>query len=223
MKSINKDGIVIKRNFVSSSVIESIKLEVNSLIGEIAQSGIRKAEKKFKSIENLVESTSFVQLAESILGATPQKVRVIYFDKTPNKNWSVTWHQDKTVAVNKKEKIAGWDVWSVKDGIHHVQPPLEVLNQMVTFRLHLDDADRNNGCLKVIKGSHNLGLLSHAELSEVVNKQAPFLCEVKAGDLLIMKPHILHASSKSQKPKHRRVVHIEYSSYNLPLGMKWAN
>ena len=219
---VTKDGVEIKKSFVSSSVVESIKSEVSASNEDIAQSGIRSAEKKFKSIKELVESTSFISLAKSILGSTPKKVRVIYFDKTPDKNWSVTWHQDKTVAVNKKLKIKDWKVWSIKDGIHHVQPPVEVLNKMVTFRLHLDDADKNNGCLKVIKQSHHLGLLSHTELTEVVKNHEPFLCEVNAGDLVIMKPHIIHSSNKSVEPKHRRVVHVEYSNYALPSNLKWA-
>jgi ectoine hydroxylase-related dioxygenase (phytanoyl-CoA dioxygenase family) len=93
---------------------------------------------------------------------------------------------------------------------------------MVTFRLHLDDADENNGCLKVIPGSHNMGILSQTELTNVVNSQEPFLCKVKEGDLVLMRPHILHSSSKSSNPGHRRVVHVEYSNFKLPGNLKWA-
>jgi len=99
---------------------------------------------------------------------------------------------------------------------------LEVLNQMVTFRLHLDDADMNNGCLKVIPKSHHLGILSQSELTNVANTQKPFFCEVEAGDLVIMKPHIIHSSNKSINPKHRRVAHIEYSNYVLPSNLRWV-
>jgi len=220
--NIHENGIEIQRNFVSNSVIKTIKNEVeNSNIIE-SKHGIRSANKKFKSIKDLASSEKFINLAGSILGSKPNIVRAIYFDKTPEKNWLVPWHQDKTIALNKKVDIEGWGVWSIKDNTHHVQPPLEILNKMITFRLHLDNADRNNGCLKVIPQSHNLGILSHSELTNVVNNQKTYLCEVEAGDLVVMKPHIIHSSNKAVEPKHRRVVHIEYSNYILPSELKWA-
>ncbi len=219
---IHENGIEIQRKFVSSSVMKTIKDEVKNSNIIDSKHGIRSANKKFKSIEKLANSEKVINLASSILGSKPEIVRVIYFDKTPDKNWLVSWHQDKTIALNKKTEIEGWGVWSIKDNTHHVQPTLDVLNKMVTFRLHLDDADKNNGCLKVIPQSHHLGILSHSELTNVVNTKNAYLCEVEAGDLVIMKPHIIHSSSKSINPKHRRVVHIEYSNYVLPSNLRWV-
>ena len=220
--NIHKDGFEIKSKFVSGSLIDSIQKEIKASKEADLKSGIRDVNKKFKSIKSLSNSKEFIDLASSILGSKPDIVRVIYFDKTPERNWLVTWHQDKTIAVDAKKEIEGYEVWSIKDGVHHVQPPLDVLNKMVTFRLHLDDADKDNGCLKVIPQSHHLGVLSQQELSDVVNSKEPCLCEAKAGDLLIMKPHIIHSSSKSKQAKHRRVIHIEYSNYELPSGLNWA-
>jgi ectoine hydroxylase-related dioxygenase (phytanoyl-CoA dioxygenase family) len=116
----------------------------------------------------------------------------------------------------------GWGSWSIKDGVHHVQPPVEVLNKMLTLRLHIDCADEQNGCLKVIPGSHRRGLLQPATIDSLVKNSIAVPCIVNAGDALIMRPHILHASSKATKPNHRRVVHLEYSSYSLPEGFAWA-
>ena len=47
-------------------------------------------------------------------------------------------------------------------------------------------------------------------------------CAVRAGDAVIMHPLILHASEKSRTVMHRRVVHLEFSSYELPAGVAWA-
>ncbi|NQZ90690.1 MAG: hypothetical protein HRT54_24290, partial [Colwellia sp.] len=53
-------------------------------------------------------------------------------------------------------------------------------------------------------------------------KEAEFIeCEANVGDLLIMRPLILHASSKAKFPKHRRVIHMEFSSYDLPNDVYW--
>jgi ectoine hydroxylase-related dioxygenase (phytanoyl-CoA dioxygenase family) len=103
-----------------------------------------------------------------------------------------------------------------------VQPPIEVLEHMVTFRVHLDSADESNGCLRVIPESHKGGILTQTEVTEAIKSNAQFLCRVKEGDLVIMKPLILHSSAKATTPKHRRVVHVEYSSYKLPGSLKWA-
>jgi len=219
---INEHGVEIVRNILSKAVISEIITDVNNFTKECSGHGIRNANKKLKSIDSLSKSSSLSDIASSVLGSKPKIVRVIFFDKTPEKNWIVTWHQDKTIAVDKKIKIAGWGPWTVKDNIHHVQPPIEILNKMVTFRLHLDDSDKNNGCLKVIPKSHSLGILSQEIVNEITAIQEPYLCEVKAGDLVMMKPHILHSSRKSVNPDHRRVVHIEYSNYELPENLTWA-
>ena len=220
--NIHQHGIEIERNFFSEHGINAIKQQVSSSSYHLQKHGIRNAENKFSTIKELVTSSMFFDKAQSILGSTTDIVRVIFFDKTADKNWLVTWHQDKTIAVSSKIEISGWGPWSIKDGIHHVQPRLEVLDKIVTLRLHLDDANEQNGCLKVIPYSHLQGLLSQQRINEIAQNKAAFLCEVQAGDLIIMKPHILHSSSKSLCPLHRRVVHIEYSNYKLPQGMNWA-
>lgn len=219
---LHEHGIEIQRHYVSSLVINAIKTEVSASNVEYPKHGIRGANKKFHTIDQIAHSKEFIDLASQLLGSAPDIVRVIFFDKTPDKNWLVSWHQDKTIALDKKTEITGWGPWSIKNNTHHVQPSLEVLNKMITFRLHLDDANANNGCLKVIPKSHAFGILTQQEITEVVNSHKPFLCEADEGDLVIMKPHILHSSSKSVNPGHRRVVHIEYSNYLLPENLKWA-
>ncbi len=216
-----EQGFILESQFISQEI-------VNTLIDEITTSkdlkslhGIRNAEKKFECIARLANSEKIMAKARSILGGKPQLVRAIFFDKNPEKNWLVSWHQDKTVSVNKKEHIDGWGPWSLKDNMHHVQPSESVLNNMITFRIHLDDTNADNGCLKVIPSSHVHGVLKQVEIDEIVKKAAFIECEANAGDLLIMKPLILHASSKAISPSHRRVIHMEFCGYDLPDGICW--
>ena len=77
-----------------------------------------------------------LSIARSLLGKAPQLVRALFFDKTLSRNWFVAWHQDRTVALDRYVELNGWRSWSKKDGVHHVQPPRRVLEQMVTIRLH---------------------------------------------------------------------------------------
>ncbi len=219
--NIQDNGLEIIKNFLPQEMIEEIIHEVSSYEGNDAKHGIRNAEKKFSSINTLIKSQLVQDKAKEILGSSPMLVRSIFFDKTPEKNWLVTWHQDKTISVNAKTEITGWGPWSVKDNSHHVQPDLSVLNQMVTFRLHLDDANENNGCLKVIPNSQNKGIMKQSDIDTIVKTERSFNCVVQAGDVVLMRPHILHSSSKSTTPNHRRVVHLEFSNYDLPQGLKW--
>jgi len=222
MLALEKDGVEILPNFVSGEILDEIKEEVSNFKSKQPKYGIRQADKKFKSVSKLMHSKKLIDKATEILGSEPQIVRVIYFDKTAENNWLVPWHQDRTIALNKKVDIATWGRWSIKDGVHHVQPSVDVLDKMVTFRVHLDDSDKDNGCLNVIPRTHTYGLLSSDEIHNITAKKVSVCCEVKAGDIVLMRPHILHASSKCDEPNHRRIVHIEYSDYVLPSGLKWA-
>ncbi len=221
--NLEQHGLQIYQNFLSPAMRKEIVSEFEQFTLEHNNYALRNAEKKLSSVQQLVHSTKLINHARKLLLASPQLVRVILFDKTPSNNWLVTWHQDKTIAVNKRIVIADWGPWSLKDGVNHVQPSLDVLQQMVTFRIHLDPANEANGCLKVIPASQKLGLLTQSEITQIVKHQTKrvYLCEAKAGDLLVMRPHLLHASSKATKPNHRRVLHIEYSSFTLPEQLSW--
>ena len=184
--------------------------------------GIRNAEKKFTGIHELAHSARFLSLADQYLNGPVKLVRAIVFNKTVDNNWLVTWHQDKTVCVSAKFDAPDWGPWSKKDDTLHVQVPLGVLDNMVTLRIHLDPADSNSGCLKVIPNSHRAGLLSQKDIEQFVQQQSDVVCEAEVGDVLVMRPHLLHASSKAQNPSQRRVLHLEYSGYSLPDHVSWA-
>jgi hypothetical protein len=149
-------------------------------------------------------------------------VRAIYFDKRPEANWAVVWHQDLTIAVKEKREVEGFGAWSVKDGAAHVQAPVAILERMVTVRVHLDDADEENGALRVIPGSHRNGKLTSIEIEEIRRQRAEVICAVERGGVMVMRPLLLHASSKSMSARRRRVLHIEYAKEALPGGLEWA-
>ncbi len=62
----------------------------------------------------------------------------------------VAWHQDLTISVNKKLDLPGYGPWTIKQDQYAVQPPLEILENIFTIRIHLDDTDEKNGALRVI-------------------------------------------------------------------------
>lgn len=218
----SNNGFEILDNILTASELSPIKFELEQIALPIFTAGVRNADKKFPSINTLITNTKLLDKAKQYLNGEPSVVRVILFDKTPDNNWLVTWHQDKTICVSEQKEVSGWGPWTLKDGIHHVQPSLDVLNQMVTFRIHLDDSTLETGCLRVIPNSHSQGVLSNTQIQEITNTQNAVDCIAGAGSILVMRPHLLHASSKATIPSQRRVIHVEYSSYKLPENLVWA-
>lgn len=126
-----------------------------------------------------------------------------------------------TIAVQERREVPGFNAWSVKEGVPHVQPPVEVLERMQTLRLHLDDADASNGALRVLPGSHRWGRLSAEGIGGQRATIREIVCEAQVGDVLLIRPLLLHASSRATCDRTRRVLHIEYAAEELPGGLKW--
>lgn len=206
MASLEKDGFIIFRDFFAIAEIKKFRQEADRISAEAGSACVRHLRKSSSVFDELSVRESLIDM----MGADAFPVRSILFDKTPKENWPVAWHQDLTIAVEKRVELECYGSWSVKEGAVHVQPPVAVLEGMVTARIHLDETPSENGALRIIPGSHRLGRISvdtiagHTAGNEVV-------CECGAGDLLLMSPLILHSSKRSERPGRRRVIHFEYA------------
>jgi ectoine hydroxylase-related dioxygenase (phytanoyl-CoA dioxygenase family) len=189
-------------------------------VGPLADAG-RRGLLAEPEVARLARRPNILNFVRPHLPAEPHPVRAIYFNKTADSNWLVAWHQDLTIAVQEKVEVAGFSPWSVKDGIPHVQPPVELLKNMLSLRVHLDDCGATNGALRVLAGTHRLGKLSAGDIQELRANHTEHLCGVSAGDVLLMRPLLLHASGRSQCVRQRRVLHIEYAGFDLPEGLRW--
>lgn len=183
--------------------------------------GIRNLLNVVPLTRELANSSACKSLVEAVLGSKARVVRGVYFDKHRDANWKVAWHQDLTIAVRERVEMDGYGPWSMKAGIHHVQPPAHVLENMLTLRLHLDDADETNGALRVLPATHKYGRLDAQQIEYRKQHDAVVTCNVKSGGVVLMRPLLLHSSTTATTPRHRRVLHFEYSSLELPGGLKW--
>lgn len=181
---------------------------------------IRQFLNEIPEINPIIFNQRFENLVQQFFGEGYAVVKSIYFDKPEQSNWFVAYHQDLTISVDKKEQLPGYENWTVKQGQFGVQPPLEVLEQMYTVRIHLDDTDENNGALKVIPGSHLMGICRPAALDLSTESEA--CCNLSSGSVMIMKPLLLHSSGRTTNNSKRRVIHIEFSKQELPEGINWA-
>lgn len=172
--------------------------------------------------ELVAREGSLTRAASHLMGTLCRPVRILLFDKTPEANWAVPWHQDRTVAVHESAEIDGYGPWSRKGGVHHVEPPAELLVGMVALRLHVDDCGEDNGALEVVPGSWKLGRVVSSDIAGTVSRSAVQILTARAGDVVAMRGLTIHASKRAVRPGHRRVVHVDFSTRDLAAPLVWA-
>ena len=151
-------------------------------------------------------------IAAAVLGPAARPVRAILFDKTAERNWALGWHQDRTIVVKERIDADGFGPWTVKAGLIQVEPPFDILERMVTMRVHLDPVDASNAPLRIVPGSHRLGRLPEAEIESVVVTFGERLCLAERGDVWLYATPIVHASLAADPPRRRRVLQVDYSA-----------
>ena len=207
MDSLIQRGFQIHPAVFAEEEIHALRREEDRVAAEAGSACVRHLRERSGIFRDLARSPKIISLLPNT-GLQP--VRSILFDKTPSENWPVAWHQDLTICTKAQVDCEGYGPWSVKDGVHHVQPPVSLLEQMVTLRIHLDPTDSDNGALRVTPGSHRHGRVSASSIAELAARDA-HTCECQPGYVLLMSPLILHSSKRSIRPDHRRILHFEYA------------
>jgi ectoine hydroxylase-related dioxygenase (phytanoyl-CoA dioxygenase family) len=226
--AIERDGFAIVPDAVGPATVSGLIAALDAAgpaAGNLERGGrvyaMRNLLGEVPEARRLASSEAILALVRTVLGPLARAVRGLLFDKTPDANWLVPWHQDLTIAVRARADAPGYGPWTVKAGVPHVRPPIAVLERMLTVRVHLDDGDASNGPLRVVPGSHASGRLDARETRAWLDRAGPVACLVPRGGVLLMRPLLLHASSPADSPGHRRVIHLEYAADPLPGGVEW--
>jgi len=210
-KTIEEHGFAIIPNAVSLEAISDLRAELSNNSVRRGRAGVRHA-MKLPGVAKIASERKLLEIAREILGGQAVPFRATLFDKSPDANWLVVWHQDTALPLRKKKEMAGWGPWSVKEGVTYAHAPVEALIRVVALRVHLDDSESANGPLRVLPGSHVLGVMTDEQIQALASKQSAVECVVAQGGVVVMRPLIVHASSKSQNDAPRRVLHIEYGA-----------
>lgn len=110
----------------------------------------------------------------------------------------------------------------MKAGTEHVEPPFDIIERMVTLRIHLDPVPDDNAPLLIAPGSHRLGRIPEASIKATVAQSGQLACIAERGDIRAYSTPILNASAAAVSPRRRRVLQIDYSADTLPGGLLWA-
>lgn len=181
---------------------------------------VRQFLKEIPGTKPLLFNEKLSTIIQEMFGNDYFIVKSIYFDKPASSNWFVAYHQDLTISVDRKNVQEGFGPWTVKTNQFAVQPPLSILENVFTIRVHLDATDAGNGALKVIPGSHRKGIY-RPETIDWANEQE-VSCDVPKGGIMLMKPLLLHSSGRTTDARKRSVVHLEFSNVDLPTPLQWS-
>lgn len=195
--------------------------------------GVRNLLKLWPECVELARCKRITDFLVEMLGQDCGIVRALFFDKPPERSWTLPWHRDRTIAVEAIPETAGNDFSNptMKAGTPHVTAPNWLLSEMLTLRFSLDPMDEDNGPLAVIPGSHLAVETTDSDLEQSHIGENASECQIrtiqcKAGDCFVMRPLLAHSSllSRDGTRLRRRVVHIEISPRTeLPDRWRWKD
>jgi ectoine hydroxylase-related dioxygenase (phytanoyl-CoA dioxygenase family) len=209
--SIELDGFAMVPGVLSES-------EIALLLECLANSSLRRTRAGIRhalahpAVAALARDSRVNSIAREILGSAATPFRATLFDKSPESNWLVAWHQDTALPLRERSELAGWGPWSIKDGVNYAHAPAGALEQVLALRVHLDDSTEKNGPLRVLPGTHSHGVLGDKEIHQRAAQIPAVDCHVPLGGVLAMRPLLIHSSQKSKLALPRRVLHIEYAA-----------
>jgi len=215
-EAFDTDGFIWFRNALSEDQISDLEAEL--------EFGRRPGYRPVASASLLAKVGCRSPLGKlgSRLMPNVRPVRFVAFNKSPEANWTVPWHQDRVIAVKARAHLDGYSGWSQREGLWHVEPPLPVLETMIFARVHFDRNDHTNGAMEIAAGSHREGRVSQSNASDVSKNYQSVLCKAERGDVVFIKALTLHRSIASKSPESRRALRIDFANQELPAPLEWA-
>ena len=220
MPTLQDDGYAIASAVVDSEQAASIQRATKDIA--VAAAGTRNL-LELGWCRDLVKRIRLHPSIRSYLPQSPVAVQCTFFDKTEERNWLVPLHQDLSIPVKERIDDPRLGVWSQKEGQHFVQAPIAFLEQLLAVRVHIDDCGPDNGPLRVVPGSHCHGRLGDTEARRLRDIAGEVTCAITGGGALLLRPLLLHASSKATSPRHRRVLHFLFGPEVLGYGLRWQH
>ena len=131
--------------------------------------------------------------------------------------------------MQKEPKVGGAWEWHQDYGYWYKNEFL-LPDQMISIMVAITDANKQNGCLQVIKGSHKMGRIEHGFTGEQVGASQHYVdlalktmalvyVEINAGDALFFHSNLLHRSEANLSDKPRwSLISVYNRSSNVPYN-----
>jgi ectoine hydroxylase-related dioxygenase (phytanoyl-CoA dioxygenase family) len=213
---LRANGYAIVPNVFASAELTAVQQQLSDQNLKRSRAGARHV-LSCPAVSEMAHRAELCDIARAVLGPGALPFRATFFDKSPDSNWLVAWHQDTALPLTARRDSLGWGPWSLKDGIQYAHAPASALETILALRIHLDDSTGDNGPLRVLPDTHRGGVLTDEEMLQTAENSQGIECLVPTGGVVAMFPLLIHASSKSESQLPRRVLHIEYAA-QLEVG-----
>ena len=211
LRSLEEQGFANVPAVLSTRELIPILVSLADLEAPRGRAGIRHV-LGHPTVKVVANNPRLLEMAQAVLGSAAFPFRATLFDRAPVASALTNWHQDVALPLREKIDAPGWGPWSEKEGVIYAHAPASALEQVLALRLHLDDCTEENGPLRVIPGTHGIGVLSDGEIERHSTYQQPIECLAARGGVIAMRPLVIHASSKARSQAQRRILHIEYAA-----------
>ena len=131
--------------------------------------------------------------------------------------------------MQKEPKVGGAWEWHQDYGYWYKNEFL-FPDEMMSVMIAVTEANKQNGCLQVIKGSHKMGRIEHGFTGEQVGASQHFVdlalktmeliyVEIEAGDALFFHSNLLHRSEANLSDRPRwSLISVYNRSSNIPYN-----
>ena len=223
VSTYNRDGYLIVKNFLSDE-------EVKKLQAIAFEDGVMRkhAFDLNDQTGKKTKLTLWYKPGNDTYGLLTRSNRMISsVDKLMEGNSPVCHFHSKL--MQKEPKVGGAWEWHQDYGYWYKNEFL-LPEQMMSVMIAITDANKANGCLQVIKGSHKMGRIEHGFAGEQVGASQHYVdlalktmelvyVEIKAGDALFFHSNILHRSEANTSDTARwSLISVYNRAENIPYN-----
>ena len=211
--SFNDRGYLAPIPIFDPGEIDEIRVYFDDLLARVTQAGgdsysISSAHLRYGPVHDILTDSRIVDCVSDLLGDDVIGWGSHFFCKMPGDGKAVAWHQDASY-------------WPLSP------------SKAVTVWLAIDDADRENACMKFIAGSHHYGHMTyrpsdsheHNVLNQTIENPEQYGDEVYnplvAGTASIHSDLLLHGSEANISNRRRCALTLRYCSADVRASLEW--
>lgn len=209
----NRDGFLKGIRIFSPDEAKANQEYFDALLARVLAAGgdsysISTAHLKYGRVYDLLTHPRLIAVVKDLLGPNLIAWGSHYFCKMPRDGKPVAWHQDASY-------------WPLSP------------SKAVTVWLAIDDADRENACMKFVAGSHHVGHLTfrasnpdeHNVLNQTIDNAEQYgevvWDELKAGEVSLHSDLLLHGSEANLSDRRRCGITLRYCAADVRAGLGW--